>query len=110
MLKVFVLMIWGVWDRDSHVQCCFTGAASAWLRILRFKNWVAVKELKLSYYIGETLSLTIYTHYGYFFKFLNSNPEKRRGKTSRFPPGIPPESLKPAFLNQMPVPPTCQAV
>ena len=26
--------------------------------------WVAVKELKLSYYIGETLLLTIYTHYG----------------------------------------------
>ena len=28
------------------------------------KYWVAVKELKLSYYIGETLLLTIYTHYG----------------------------------------------
>ena len=27
-------------------------------------NWVAVKELKLSYYIGETLLFTIYTHYG----------------------------------------------
>ena len=26
--------------------------------------WVAVKELKLSYYIGETLLFTIYTHYG----------------------------------------------
>ena len=26
--------------------------------------WVAVKELKLSYSIGETLLLTIYTHYG----------------------------------------------
>ena len=26
--------------------------------------WVAVKELKLSYHIGETL-LLIYTHYGY---------------------------------------------
>ena len=25
---------------------------------------VAVKELKLSYYIGETLLFTIYTHYG----------------------------------------------
>ena len=32
------------------------------LRLSRF--WVAVKELKLSYYIGETLLLTIYTHYG----------------------------------------------
>ena len=28
------------------------------------QNWVAVKELKLSYYIGETLLFTIYTHYG----------------------------------------------
>ena len=26
--------------------------------------WVAVKELKLSYYIGETLLFTIYTHSG----------------------------------------------
>ena len=26
--------------------------------------WVAVKKLKLSYYIGETLLFTIYTHYG----------------------------------------------
>ena len=28
------------------------------------RNWVAVKELKLNYYIGETLLFTIYTHYG----------------------------------------------
>ena len=27
-------------------------------------NWVAVKELKLSYYVGETLLFTTYTHYG----------------------------------------------
>ena len=27
-------------------------------------DWVAVKELKLSYYIGETLLFTMYTHYG----------------------------------------------
>ena len=27
-------------------------------------DWVAVKELKLSYYIGETLLFAIYTHYG----------------------------------------------
>ena len=27
-------------------------------------NWVAVQELKLSYYIGETLLFTKYTHYG----------------------------------------------
>ena len=28
------------------------------------QTWVAVKELKLSYYIGETLLSTIYTNYG----------------------------------------------
>ena len=28
------------------------------------KDWVAVKELNLSYYIGETLLFTIYTQYG----------------------------------------------
>ena len=27
-------------------------------------HWVAVQELKLSYYIGETLLFTIYTQYG----------------------------------------------
>ena len=27
-------------------------------------SWVAVKELRLSYYIGETLLFTIYTHHG----------------------------------------------
>ena len=26
--------------------------------------WVAVEELKLSYYIGETLLFPVYTHYG----------------------------------------------
>ena len=26
--------------------------------------WVAAEEVKLSYYIGETLLFTIYTHYG----------------------------------------------
>ena len=28
------------------------------------RNWVAVEELKLSYYIGESLLFTIFTHYG----------------------------------------------
>ena len=27
-------------------------------------NWVAVKELNLSYSMGKTLSNTVYTHYG----------------------------------------------
>ena len=29
-----------------------------------YRHRVAVKELKLSYYIGETLLFTIYAHYG----------------------------------------------
>ena len=37
-------------------------------------DWVAVKEVKLSYYIGETLVFTICTHYGSLIEFLNSNP------------------------------------
>ena len=41
----------GVDERRAH---------SAWLCL----GWVAVKELKLSYYIGETLVFTVYTHYG----------------------------------------------
>ena len=32
--------------------------------LIPLHNWVAVKELNLSYYIGETLLFTIYTHYG----------------------------------------------
>ena len=32
--------------------------------LLSVFSWVAVKELKLSYYIGETLLFTIHTHYG----------------------------------------------
>ena len=34
------------------------------IRRLDLVCWVTVKELKLSYYIGETLLFTIYTHYG----------------------------------------------
>ena len=36
--------------------------AIAWISAAH-KNWVAVKQLKLSYYIGETLLFTIYTQY-----------------------------------------------
>ena len=28
------------------------------------QNWVAVKELNISYYVGETILLTIYSPYG----------------------------------------------
>ena len=35
--------------------------SACWQNILA--NWVAVKELNLSYYIGGTLLFTIYTHY-----------------------------------------------
>ena len=37
--------------------------SEAALKQPRREAWVAVKELNLSYYIGETLLLTIYTHY-----------------------------------------------
>ena len=30
----------------------------------RYISWVAVKELNSSYYDGETLLITVYTHYG----------------------------------------------
>ena len=50
------------------------GSRLAWARSLEMcpkptpcpsnSFWVAVKELKLSYHIAETLSFTIYTHYG----------------------------------------------
>ena len=38
--------------------------------------WVAVKELNLSYYIGETILMTTYSLPNVVteFKFLNSNP------------------------------------
>ena len=41
---------------------------------IRFIYWLAVKELNLSCYIGETLLCTIYTHYGDLLKFLSSKP------------------------------------
>ena len=40
-----------------------TGGDSSAVQYL-LRHWVAVKELELSYYIGETLLFTIYTHYG----------------------------------------------
>ena len=47
--------------------------------------WVAVKEFDLSYYIGETLSLTIYIYISILVnqsKFLNSNPVMKNGFVS----------------------------
>ena len=47
-------------------------------------DWVAVKELCLSYYIGGTLSITIYIPImATLFKFLNSNPGELRSLHSR---------------------------
>ena len=48
--------------RTLPVIAAFEGSLHT-SRILTL-NWVAVKELKLSYYIGETLLFTIYSHYG----------------------------------------------
>ena len=41
----------------------FARGAGLWARVSE-NCWVAVKELKLSYYIGETLLFTMYTQYG----------------------------------------------
>ena len=46
---------WPLTTQDIKVDC------------LRSLVWVAVKELKLSYYIGETLLFTIDTRYGNSF-------------------------------------------
>ena len=66
-------------------NCLFTEGSSS------LRNWVAVKELNLSYFIEETpffaLSILIYI-YVYTpimaakFKFLNSNPGKTMLQTS----------------------------
>ena len=39
-------------------------------------NWLAVKKLNLSYYVGETLLVIICTHYGYLIQVPYSNPGK----------------------------------
>ena len=44
-------------ERASESEC-----ERRWIE--RERDWVAAKELNLSYYIGETLLFTIYTHYG----------------------------------------------
>ena len=43
------------------------------------KSWVAVKEVKLSYYNKETLSFTTYPHYD---TILDSKPDKGMDRTS----------------------------
>ena len=52
----------------SHVSTWFSPLAlcknpAAFEQSLDY-DWVAVKELNLSYYIRETLVFAIYTHYG----------------------------------------------
>ena len=39
-------------------------------------EWVAVKELNLNYYIGETLLFTIYTHPGNFIQIPYQHPSR----------------------------------
>ena len=64
---------YAVWRlSDSFVYAPAEGLAasaglttvSTWLCNMLASIWVAIKELKLSYHIGETLLFTIYTHYG----------------------------------------------
>ena len=63
---------WRRGRRDSGLRgdVCRRRGVGSGLRLRHLSNfqmllfWVAVKELKLSYYIGEALLFTIYTHYG----------------------------------------------
>ena len=48
----------------SSLQGTNAGDNDAVLMKYTSNGWVAVKELKLNYYIGETLLITFYTHYG----------------------------------------------
>ena len=45
-----------LWTQSIH----WIGTWTLWVGVI----WVAVKGLKLSYYIGETLLFTVYNHYG----------------------------------------------
>ena len=45
-----------------------------WLPQVAPLNWVAVRELKLSYHDPETIVFTIHPEYGNLNTFLNSNP------------------------------------
>ena len=47
-----------------HGACFVNGLIGLEVELVPLEFWVAVKELKLSYYIGETLLFTIHTHYG----------------------------------------------
>ena len=38
--------------------------SKCWKTLTCGNFWVAVKELKLSYYVGETLLIPVYTQYG----------------------------------------------
>ena len=49
----FLQLLRKAMELDQKPLYCYTGII-----------WVAVKELKLSYYIGGTLLFSMYTHYG----------------------------------------------
>ena len=50
--------------RCQRVEGLKVQAKSQGAKVHNYLTRVAVKELKLSYYIGETLLFTIHTHYG----------------------------------------------
>ena len=54
---VRILLCFDIASRRHATACTAAATFSS-------PNWVAVKELNLKYYIGETLLFTIYTHYG----------------------------------------------
>ena len=54
-----------------------------WRRPSELLTWGAVKELRISYYIGETILITIYTPSISLIKFLHGNPVNVKVKGSR---------------------------
>ena len=54
----------GEFDEASESLCLKQQQAPSPTPSLEGPTWVAVKELNVSYYIGETLLFTISTYYG----------------------------------------------
>ena len=59
-----MLFIQGGLSIATEVSRGFAARHPLALVICTLVYWVAVKELKLSYYIGGTILIAIYTHYG----------------------------------------------
>ena len=61
------VLLLGISSEIETRRTAITPPRVPWLTLARnmlLSRWVAVKELKLSYCIGETPLFTTYTHYG----------------------------------------------